>query len=158
MDSDTIKSMLIDKVNSSVEPSLPEALNDERLENAFKSPECDEQGYAPRIPAIVDSNICHNLRDDVKAISYLSATLTSDLYSKYLDEEAIVWDTTTQELLLYIPDKKHPAVAFIGSRWQYAMKLKKEYLEPGIPVRIQIKRMYSLIKYKIKNELILKSE
>jgi hypothetical protein len=52
MDSDTIKSMLTDKVNSSVEPSLPEALNDERLENAFKSPECDEQGYATSIPCI----------------------------------------------------------------------------------------------------------
>ena len=158
MDSEEIKKILIDKVNYSTEPVLPEALNDVRLEDAFKSPIYDEQGYAPCMPAIVDSNICHNLPDDVKAISYLSATLTSELYSKYLDEEAIVWDNATQELLLYIPDKSHPAVAFKGSRWQYAWKLKKEYWDPDTPIRIQIKRIYSLIKYKITNDLILRSE
>lgn len=107
---------------------------------------------------LVDSNIYHNLPNDVKTISYLSATLKSELYSKYLDEEAIVWDTATQELLLYIPDKKHPAVAFKGSRWQYARKLKKEYLDPDPSMRrIQIKRMYSIIKYNIKKEIILKT-
>jgi hypothetical protein len=158
MELDEIKKLMQEKVQDITESFIPEALNNERLENAFKSPECDEQGYSPSLPAIVDSNIYHNLPNDVKAISYLSATLKSELYSKYLDEEAIVWDTATQELLLYIPDKKHPAVAFKGSRWQYARKLKKEYLDPDPSMRrIQIKRMYSIIKYNIKKEIILKT-
>ena len=44
MDIDAIKKMLADKINSSVEPKLPEALNDERLEDAFKTPDCNEEG------------------------------------------------------------------------------------------------------------------
>ena len=93
MGSEEIEKILIDKVNYSIESVLPEALNDVRLEDAFKSPIYDEQGYAPCLPAIIDYNICHNLPDDVKAISYLSATLTSELYSK-LDNKF----TTTKKI------------------------------------------------------------
>ena len=132
MDSDTIKSMLIDKVNSSVEPSLPEALNDERLENAFKSPECDEQGYAPSIPSIWDSNSYGQTADTVKILSLKSARSASGLYSKYLDEEALVWDAAKNELFLYVPDEKCPTVAFKGASWLCAKKLKPIYRDLNI--------------------------
>ena len=147
MDSDTIKSMLIDKVNLSVEPSLPEALNDERLENAFKSPECDEQGYAPSIPSIWDSNSYGQTADTVKILSLKSARSASGLYSKYLDEEALVWDAAKNELFLYVPDEKCPTIAFKGSRWLCAKKLKPIYRDLNI---YDMYNMYNELHAKIK--------
>ena len=67
MELDEIKKLMQEKVQDITESFIPKALNNERLENAFKSPECDEQGYSLSLPAIVDSNIYHNLPNDVKA-------------------------------------------------------------------------------------------
>ena len=53
-----------------------------------------------------------------------SAKIASTLYSRYLDEEALVWDANKQRLLLYIPDPQNPKMAFKGSGWTCAKKLK----------------------------------
>lgn len=102
-------------------------LNDPRLENAFKSPVADAEGYSERIPAIYTDYRYAVSDDGVKVLSLKSAMITSSLYSKYLDEEALVWDSIKQELFHYIPDEQCPEIAFKGSIWQYAMKLKEEY-------------------------------
>ena len=43
------------------------------------------------------------------------------------DEEVLVWDSVKEELFLYVPDPNGPRVAFKGSKWQFAKRLKPEY-------------------------------
>ena len=149
MDSYTIKSMLTDKVNSSVESSSPEALNDERLENAFKSPECDEQGYTPNMPCVWDSKSYGQRPDGIKILSLRSASIASSLYHRYLDEEAFVWDAAKQELFLYLPDEECPTVAFKGGSWLCAKELKPMYRD------LNIYDVYNELQAKINEELNL---
>ena len=153
MDIETIKKMFLEKVNSSVEPVLPEALNDERFEDAFKSPVCDEEGYAPSMPIVWDSNSYGQTTDGVKILSLRSARTASALYSKYLDEEALVWDAAKQELFLYVPDQKCPTVAFKGGNWLCAKKLKLSYW-----LELNINDVYKELQSKINEELNLKTE
>ena len=102
-------------------------LNDPRLENAFKAPAADADGYCERIPVVgLDYKYFVN-EAGIKTLSTKSAMITSSLYPKYLDEEALVWDSIKQELFHYIPDEQCPEIAFKVSGWQYALKLKKEY-------------------------------
>lgn len=102
-------------------------LNDHRLENAFKQPVADAEGYCESIP-VVDLYYKYSVTEaGIKTLSLMSAMISSSLYSKYLDEEALVWDSIKQELFHYIPDERCPKIAFKGSGWQYAMKLKREY-------------------------------
>lgn len=57
MDLEEIKKLLQEAIDSYVEPTIPEALaNDERLEDAFKEPICNEEGVATTMPSIWDSN------------------------------------------------------------------------------------------------------
>ena len=102
------------------------ALNDDRLEDAFKTPTCDENGYAEQMPVIGTYYGYGQTSDGVKILTKKSAKAASALYSKYLDEKALVWDSSKQELFMYIPDTECPAVAFKGSYWQYAKRLKSE--------------------------------
>ena len=102
------------------------ALNDDRLEDAFKTPTCDENGYAEQMPVVWADYGYGQAEDGVKVLTKKSAKAASTLYSKYLDEEALVWDSSKQELFVYVPDAECPAVAFKGSSWQYAKKLKIE--------------------------------
>lgn len=127
MDIEDIKKLLQKEIDSLAEPKYPDALDDARLEDAFKSPICDDEGYAPHMLAIWNSFKYGETPDGVKILSYKSASTASDLYSKYLNEEAIVWDSAKQELFLYTPDIEHPAIAFKGSNWLCAKKLKAEY-------------------------------
>lgn len=124
---DEIKKMMQESIDSYEEPFLPKSLNDERLEDAFKTPEYDEQGYAPGMPCIHNSSSYGETDEGIKILSLKSAFIASSLYSKYLDEEAIVWDAAKQELFIYVPDKKCPTVAFKGDRWLCAKRLKPEY-------------------------------
>lgn len=127
MDIEDVKKLIQEKIDSYTEPTLPEALNDERLEDAFKSPICDNEGRAPHMPVIGSSYRYGQTPEGVKILSYKSATVASSLYSKYVDEDAIVWDSNKQELFLYTPDYEHPATAFKGGNWLCAKRLKKEY-------------------------------
>jgi hypothetical protein len=152
MDVDTIKKMLFEKINSSVEPNLPEALNDIRLEDAFKKPIYDGEGYAASMPVVWDSSSYGKKSDGVKILSLRSARSASGLYSKFLDEEALVWDAAKQELFLYVPDEKNPAVAFKGSSWLCAKKLKPEN------IHLNLYDVYKELQIEIKAELGLKNK
>ena len=83
--------------------------------------------------------------DGVKILTKKSAKAASALYSKYLDEKALVWDSSKQKLFMYIPDTECPAVAFKGSCWQYAKRLKSEYSH------LNIDDIYKEILLKIKD-------
>ena len=152
MSLDEIKEMMIENINSSVEPFLPVALNDERLEDAFKFPVTDDEGYAERMPCIMNSYGYGKTEDDVKILTRKSASITSNLYSKYLDEEAIVWDATKNELFLYMPDFDSPVVAFKGSCWVCAKSLNLDYSH------LNIYDVYKELKAKIEAELNAKNE
>lgn len=130
---------------------ISKVLNDGRLEDAFKTPECNENGYAPTIPCFLDSNSFEVKDDDVKILS-LNNVRSVDVYSRYLDEYALVWDASKQELFLYIPDIKCPAVAFKGGNWVCAKRLKSEYSN------LNIYDVYKEIQSKIKNELDSKKD
>lgn len=153
MDIDTIKKMLMEKVNFSEKPFLPKALNDERLEDAFKFPICNEEGYAPCMPAIWNSRRHGKTSEGVKVLSLRSALTAPRLYSKYLDEEALVWDADSRELFLYIPDEKCRTVAFKGGCWLCAKKLKSEYM-----MEFSIYDIYVELQAEIDEELKLKNE
>lgn len=127
VDHETQEKMQRDDLEEYLRGSLVEhALNDDRLEDAFKTPACDENGYAEQMPVVWADYGYGQTKDGVKILTKRSAKISSTLYSKYLDEEALVWDSSKQELFVYVPDAECPAVAFKGSSWQYAKKLKIE--------------------------------
>ena len=116
-------------VANAQEPICPEVLNAEELEDAFKSPECDDKGEAEPIPVIWKNYGYGQYNDGVCFLSARSASIVSSLYSKYLDERALVWDSNKEKLFLYEPDPQNPKVAFKGSSWIFAKKLKAGYEE-----------------------------
>ena len=102
----------------------PDAMNDSRLEDAFKSPDCS---VCEKLPTIWKDYGYEQTADGVKVISANSATELSDCYHHYLDEESIVWDSDKKELFLYSHDLESPGLAFRGASWTCAKKLKDEY-------------------------------
>ena len=94
------------------------------LEDAFKTPIVDEEGRSESLPTIWNDYSYGETEEGILIITNKSAKIASTLYSRYLDEEAIVWDANKQRLLLYIPDPQNPKMAFKGSGWTCAKKLK----------------------------------
>lgn len=122
-------------VKNAKTPECPSILKNERLEDAFKVPIYDENVYSESLPAIYGSYGYGQYPDGVKILSLRSASLETRLYSRYLDEEALVWDSVKEELFLYVPDPNGPRVAFKGSNWQFAKRLKPEYYKDFISLR-----------------------
>lgn len=134
MDLESLKNEFLEAVNNaSNEPLYPAALDDPRLEDAFKTPAYDEEGRAENMAAITLDYDKYGMTDDgIKIISIRSTVIGTNLYSRYLDEPALVWDLAKKELLLYLPEPESPSVAFKGSRWTCARKLKAEYTHLSI--------------------------
>ena len=109
------------------EPVCPEVLLDERLEDAFKISSVDEEGYSEEIPIVWQDYSYGKLPNDILVIMRRSSTFSSRLYTKYLDEKALIWDQYKERLLLYLPDGEDPRMGFKGSTWWFAKKLKAEY-------------------------------
>ena len=129
LDRDKLLKQFEEMITNAKEPTTPDFLNDDRLEDAFLTPETDNEGYSPEIPAIWNDYGYGKYPDGVLFITLKSASIKSSLYSKYLDEEALVWDSIKERLLLYVPDPEEPRMAFKGSAWQFAKRLKPEYDE-----------------------------
>lgn len=94
------------------------------LEDAFKTPIVDEEGRSDFLPTIWNDYSYGETEEGILIITNKSAKIASTLYSRYLDEKALVWDANKQRLLLYIPDPQNPKMAFKGSGWTCAKKLK----------------------------------
>ena len=124
---DKLKEELLDMVEKAQVPDCPFFLDDDRLEDAFKTPVMDDDGKCEPLPAIWNDYGYGKYDDGVLFITLKSASIMSNLYSKYLDEKALVWDSVKEKLFLYIPDPAEPRMAFKGSRWQYAKRLKTEF-------------------------------
>ena len=124
---DEILKQLQEMVQNAKVPECPAILQDERLEDAFKEPIYDKEGRSEEIPAIWNDYGYGKYGDGTLIVTLKSATIYSNLYSNYLDEEALVWDSGKERLLLYIPDPEEPRMAFKGSSWQFAKRLKPEY-------------------------------
>lgn len=129
LDADKLKEDFLEMVKNAKEPTCPDVLNDDRLEDAFKQPVCDQDGYAESIPAIGEDYKYMIESDGTKVISAPSALIKSRLYSKYMDVRALVWDSAKEELFLYVPDFQQPKMAFKGGRWIYAKTLKSEFVD-----------------------------
>lgn len=148
MDIEEIKKLMLEKMlNAAEQPIIPDALNDERLEDAFMEPEYNEDGYAASMPIIWNSSSYGQTSEGVKILSLRSARTASGLYSKYVDEYALIWDASKQELFLYVPDEKCRTVAFKGGSWLCAKKLKIQYWD------LNIYEVYKELQAKIKDEL-----
>jgi HD superfamily phosphohydrolase YqeK len=149
VDDESHTEMQQDELEKCLRSSLVEqALNDDRLEDAFKTPICDENGYAEQMPVVWADYGYGQTPDGVKILTKRSAKTASSLYSKYLDEEALVWDSSKQELFVYVPDAECPAVAFKGSSWLCAKKLKTEAIIENR--NLNIYEVYKEILSKIK--------
>ena len=122
-----IISKLKEIVSNAQEPICPDVFLDERLEDAFKISETDEEGYSEEVPIIWQDYGYGKMEDGTLVIMRRSASFVSRLYTKYLDEEALVWDQYKERLLLYLPDENEPRMGFKGSTWWFAKKLKPEY-------------------------------
>ncbi len=127
IDKERILKQLQEMAQNAKALECPKFFDDERFEDAFLVPETDEEGYSESIPAIYGDYGYGKYSDGVLFITLKSASLETRLYSKYLDSEALVWDSVSERLLLYVPDPIEPRVAFKGSRWQFAKRLKPEY-------------------------------
>ena len=129
MDREKLRKEFLEAVKNAKAPECPEFFNDERLEDAFLISETDEDGYSEAIPSIWSDYGYGKFPDGVLFITKKSAMIESNLYSKYLDKEALVWDSFKERLLLYVPDLEEPRMAFKGSSWLFAKRLKPEYEE-----------------------------
>lgn len=127
LDVESLRNRFLEMAKNAKEPTCPGFFNDERLEDAFKEPVRDEDGCAPPLPTIYNEYVYGKYQDRVKFLSITSAFLQTNLYSKYLDDEALVWDSEDKRLYLYVPNPASPNVAFKGSRWQFAKRLKPEF-------------------------------
>lgn len=127
IDKEELLKQLQEMAQNAKAPECPKFFEDERLEDAFKAPVCNEEGYSECIPAIWNDYGYGKYEDGTLFITRKSASIGSNLYSKYLDDEALVWDSFKERLLLYIPDPEEPRMAFKGSAWQFAKRLKPEY-------------------------------
>lgn len=127
-----ILKQLQEMVKNAKAPESPKFFENERFENAFLEPEEDEEGYSESIPAIWHDYTYIEQTNGVKVITNSTAKINSNLYSKYIDTEALVWDSYDNILLLYLPDPENPKMAFKGSRWNFAKKLKKEFADQSL--------------------------
>ncbi len=127
IDKDNQKEQFLEKVKNAKVPECPSFFNDERLEDAFKTPVTDDNGECEPLPVIWDDYGYGKDNDGVLFINSKSASIKSNLYSKYLEKETLVWDSVNKRLLLYVPDHESPKMAFKGSHWQFAKRLKPEY-------------------------------
>lgn len=105
--------------------ATPVFAHEDLLEVAFKTPVVDEEGRSESLPTIWNDYSYGETEEGILIITNKSAKIASTLYSRYLDKEALVWDANKQRLLLYIPDPQNPKMAFKGSGWTCAKKLKK---------------------------------
>lgn len=127
IEKDKILKQLQETLQNAIVPECPEFFNDERLEDAFKEPATNDNGECDSLPTIWSDYSFGQDNDGVLSFSSKSACISSNLYSKYLDEKALVWDSNNERLLLYAPDTNEPRTAFKGSAWQFAKRLKPEY-------------------------------
>ena len=126
IDKEELLKQLREMAQNAKTPECPKFFEDERLEDAFKTPVCNEEGYSEPLPTIYNDYGYGKDKDGVLILTSRSASMVTSLYTKYLDEAALVWDSSRERLLLYVPDPQQPKVAFKGSSWQFAKRLKPE--------------------------------
>ena len=127
IDKEKKRKQFMEMVKNAKPIECPDFLKDVRLEDAFKEPVTDEDGYSEPIPAIFNDYHHTKNEDGVLILSSQGASLVTNLYSKYLDDEALVWDSNKERLLLYVPDPNEPRMAFKSPSWQFAKRLKPEF-------------------------------
>ena len=65
----------------------------------------------------------------VRLITTANSRVITNQYSKYLDTDALVWDSYKERLLIYISDPENPKMAFKGSSWLFAKRLRPEFAD-----------------------------
>ena len=132
-------------------PTCPNLfMDDPRLEDAFKESETDEDGYSESIPAIWYANLSEIEEAEILYITSDLAMIGSNLYSIYLDEEAIIWDGGREELYYYKPTPEQPRLAFKGGQGVlFAKKLKPEYADQSL------EDIYKDLRFKIQLTLMM---
>ena len=132
-------------------PTLPAIfMEDSRLEDAFKVSEMDEKGYSESIPSVLYSTLSPIEEGEFLYITSKVAMIESRLYSRYLDEEAIIWDGGREELYFYKPNPEQPKLAFTSGQgvW-FAKKLKAEYADQSL------EDIYKELRFKIQLTLMM---
>ena len=118
---------LREMVENAKTPICPPVLEDERLEDAFKISETDEEGDSDESPIVWRDYSYGEMENGILVIMKCCVDFSSRLYTKFLDEKALIWDQYKERLLMYLPDEEEPRMGFKGSTWCFAKKLKPEY-------------------------------
>jgi hypothetical protein len=100
-----------------------------RLEDAFLNPEVNDEGYSEDIPGIWNDYSYIEQDNGVRLITTANSRVITNQYSKYLDTDALVWDSYKERLLIYISDPENPKMAFKGSSWLFAKRLRPEFAD-----------------------------
>ncbi len=147
MENDEVRQMLrqiMESAAAAPPPTCPDILmEDTRLEDAFKKPIADKNGYCCPLPAIWYAAFPEAEDDGISIITSAHAGVVSNLYSRYLDEESIIWDAGREKLYLYKPNPQHPRLAFkSGMGVLFAKKLRPEFADLSLKdVYLQMRRV-----------------
>ena len=98
----------------------------ECLENAFKEPEVDNDGYAKETLPVVWNPCPTYMLENRCVVAASKLTTAGNLYTQYVDEACIIVDEYQSRLLLFLPDMDCSAVAFKGGGWS-ALRVKPEF-------------------------------
>lgn len=126
-DKDKFLKMLQEAAKNAIDPECPKFFDDERLEDAFLVPNHNDEDRSVSIPAIWSDYSYKEQTNGVRVLTNSTAIVNSCVFSKYIDSEALVWDSYKNILLLYIPDPEMPKMAFKGENWLFAKRLKPEF-------------------------------
>jgi hypothetical protein len=129
IDKEKIIQMLQEKVKNAKPPECPKVFEDMRLEDAFLNPEVNDEGYSEDIPGIWNDYSYIEQDNGVRLITTANSRVITNQYSKYLDTDALVWDSYKERLLIYISDPENPKMAFKGSSWLFAKRLRPEFAD-----------------------------
>lgn len=129
IDKEKIIQMFQEKAKNTKAPECPRFFEDVRLEDAFLNPDVNDEGYSEDIPGIWNDYSYIEQANGVRLITNANSKIITNLYSKYLDTDALVWDSYKERLLLYISDPENPKMAFKGSSWLFAKRLRPEFAD-----------------------------
>ena len=129
IDKEKIIQMFQEKAKNTKAPGCPRFFEDVRLEDAFLNPEVNDEGYSEDIPGIWNDYSYIEQDNGVRLITTANSRVITNQYSKYLDTDALVWDSYKERLLIYISDPENPKMAFKGSSWLFAKRLRPEFAD-----------------------------
>jgi hypothetical protein len=123
---------------------IEQIFDDERLTDAFKSPNLDENGYSEKCPVVWKDYGFGKDSNGILILNNNSTCINSNLYSLYLDESAIVYDLSHKRLMIYRPTENNHKIGLKGMGWVKAVKVSPAFAEKVSLVQLYFELMLKL--------------